>query len=61
MLVDVESHHFGPLFLVLHEHIVEIIKLRQLLVECHELLVAHVALNFLVMGLVEEVALLDQF
>ena len=61
MLVDITSHLSSPLLLVLNEIIVEIIKERILLIECHELLVAHVALYVLVGQVITLVGLVDKF
>ena len=47
MFVDVERHPAGPFLLIFNEFIVEIIKFRKLLVERHEFLIAHLALDIL--------------
>ena len=60
MLIDVECHLAGPFLLIFNEFIVEIIKFREFLVERHEFLIAHLALNILMMTLIEEMALLDE-
>ena len=45
MIIDVEGNLAGPLFFVLNELIVKIIKLRKFFVERHKLLIGQIALN----------------
>lgn len=61
MIIDVEGNLAGPLFFVLNELIVKIIKLRKFFVERHKLLIGQVALNFLMVCFIQEMTLLDEF
>ena len=60
MLINIESHLAGPLLFVLYEFIIEIIKLREFLIKRHEILIAHIPLDILVMTLIEEMTFLDK-
>ena len=51
MIIDVEGNLAGPLFFVLNELIVKIIKLRKFFVERHKLLIGQIALNLLMVCL----------
>ena len=61
MIIDVEGNLAGPLFFVLNELIVKIIKLRKFFVERHKLLIGQIALNLLMVCLIQEMTLLDEF
>ena len=57
MIIDVEGNLAGPLFFVLNELIVKIIKLRKFFVERHKLLIGQIALNLLMVCLIQEMSL----